>query len=74
MQARDARQGDVLLDGGGTVWQKTGKNEWDWATFSGMVSYYGPWKPEYGPMGHLTLLVRDGRPVPRTAEPGENKP
>jgi hypothetical protein len=63
MKAQDARQGDVLLDGHGKVWQKTGDRVWQWATFEGMVVYYGDWKAEYGPVGTLTLLVRGGKPV-----------
>jgi hypothetical protein len=74
MHAHQARVGDVLLDGHGKVWHRTGIEKWRWETFSGPVAYYGPWLPEYGPQGELTLLVRDGRPVPSMAPEGENKP
>jgi hypothetical protein len=74
MHAHQARVGDVLLDGHGKVWHRTGIEKWRWETFSGPVAYYGPWLTEYGPQGELTLLVRDGRPVPSMAPEGENKP
>ena len=74
MKADQAKTGDVLLDPHGKTWLRTGENVWNWADFSGPVGYYGDWQPEYGPMGDLVLLVRDGRPVPMTAEPGAFKP
>jgi len=74
MRAQDAQPGDVLLDGNGKVWARTGERPWEWNTFTGMVAFYGPWLPGYGPQGELILLVRDGRPVPSVAEPGVNKP
>jgi hypothetical protein len=73
MQAGDARNGDVLLDGNGQCWLR-GFSRHTWSTFSGMLGFYGPWKDEYGPQGELTLLVRDGRLVPSVAADGENKP
>jgi hypothetical protein len=63
MQVADTKKGDVLLDQHGKVWQRTGDRLWNWSTFSGPVSYYGEWKPSYGPQGELCLLVRDGQPV-----------
>lgn len=60
MRAQDAQPGDVLLDGGGKCWMRgSGLNSW--FTFDGPVMFFGPWKPEYGPLGHLDLLVRDGK-------------
>lgn len=57
-----AQPGDVLLDSTGKVWLRSGRNLWSWTTFDGPVAYYGDWKPEYGPVGKLFLLVRDGKP------------
>ncbi len=62
MRAEDARPGDVVLDSAGTCWQRGG-GAVRWSTFSGPVTYYGPWLPEYGPQGMLVLLARDGRPA-----------
>jgi hypothetical protein len=63
MKAEDAQNGDVLLDDKGQCWLR-GFSPHTWSTFSGPIGYYGPWKAEYGPVGELTLLVRDGAPVP----------
>ena len=60
--ASQAQPGDVLLDGTGTVWQR-GDEAFNWATFDGLVGYYGPWSDAYGPQGNLVLLVRDGKPA-----------
>lgn len=57
-----AKPGDVLLDGNGTVWQR-GDEFYTWSTFTGPVLVFGEWKAEYGPQGPLDLLVRDGKPV-----------
>lgn len=64
MQQKDMRPGDVAADSGGQFW-KRGDNPWDWNTFDGAVLHYGEWKAEYGPQGDLTLLWRDGKPVPQ---------
>lgn len=69
MQQEQARDGDVLLDPEGKVWLRSGDNIWNWTTFSGPVAYYGDWKREYGPVGELTLLVREGKAVQVTAAP-----
>lgn len=63
MQVKDTQPGDVLRDSDGKVWMRTGREPWEWNTFSGMVSFYGPWLPGYGPQGELTLLVRDRKAV-----------
>jgi hypothetical protein len=62
VNAADCQPGDVVLDAAGKTWQR-GDRPYRWSTFSGPVGYYGPWKAEYGPVGELTLLVRDGQPV-----------
>jgi len=62
ISASQARPGDVVMDAGGTVWQR-GRERFSWATFSGPVGYYGPWEDSYGPQGELALLARDGRPA-----------
>ena len=62
MTADDAQPGDVLLDGDGSCWQR-GDKFYTWSTFDGPVLHFGEWKPEYGPVGVLVLLVRDGKPV-----------
>lgn len=59
MQAADARPGDVLVDGQGEFW-KRGGGATIWSTFDGPVTYEGPWLPEYGPQGELTLVFRAG--------------
>jgi len=51
----------VVLDGGGKTWLRTGKEPWQWSSFSGPVAFYGPWLPGYGPQNELVLLVRDGQ-------------
>jgi len=61
--ASEAEPGDVLLDAGGTVWQR-GPEIFTWSRFSGPVTYYGPWSGAYGPQGELVLLARDGKPAP----------
>ena len=60
--APEAEPGDVLLDSEGTTWQR-GDAAYEWATFDGLVGYYGPWSDAYGPQGNLVLLVRDGKPA-----------
>ena len=58
-----AQSGDVLLDSGDTVWQR-GAEPYNWATFNGLVGFYGPWDPAtMGPQGELDLLVRNGQRV-----------
>jgi len=61
VRAADAQPGDVVLDGGGKTWLRTGKEPWQWSSFSGPVAFYGPWLPGYGPQNELVLLVRDGQ-------------
>ena len=61
--ASEAKPGDILLDSARTAWQR-GDDAFTWSTFSGPVGFYGPWSDTYGPQGELTLLVRDGKPVP----------
>lgn len=60
--AAQAQPDDVVLDGTGQVWQRTGPEVFNWSTFTGPVGYFGPWLDSYGPQGELTLLVRDGKP------------
>ena len=60
--ASQARPGDILLDSGGTAWQR-GDESFTWATFAGPVGFYGPWSDWYGPLGELVLLARDGKPA-----------
>lgn len=62
MRADEARPGDVVLDGGGKCWMR-GQGQNSWFTFDGPVMFFGEWKPEYGPLGRLTLRVRDGKPA-----------
>jgi len=60
--AGEAQPDDVILDAGGTAWQR-GAEFYNWATFAGLVFYEGPWDPAtMGPQGELYLLVRDGKP------------
>ena len=58
----EALPGDVVLDGGGTCWQR-GAERYSWSTFSGPVLVFGPWSDEFGPQGDLTVLARGGKPV-----------
>lgn len=67
MRAEEAQPGDVLLDGSGKCWLR-GSGENSWFTFDGPVMFFGPWKEEYGPLGRLDLLARDGRPIRQTGD------
>lgn len=60
--AAEALPGDVVLDSTETEW-KRGPDFHTWSTFAGPVMYFGPWEEAYGPVGELTLVVRDGKPV-----------
>ena len=60
--AAQALPGDVVLDGGGTCWQR-GAERYNWSTFSGPVLVFGPWEDSYGPQGDLDLIARGGKPA-----------
>lgn len=60
--AAEALPGDVVLDSGGTVWQRGGDSR-TWFTFGGLVTHEGPWDDAYGPQGELDLVIRAGKRV-----------
>ena len=58
----EAQPGDIVLDEHAEAWHR-GAEFYSWATFDGLVTFFGEWKDEYGPQGRLDLLVRNGHPV-----------